>query len=163
AYWCKRPNPLAVSADAKDDEASVLAILRWLIVRQYTSRNESMGFERKSAFFSLRSHSDHRIPFLESACFNIDPRILIDQLFTDFSRPDGNNRGRTALLVEQASHYPPITTYAIGNKSKGLKLVSHNAQKTSLSYEKLGKLTKPTPPEKDCYELLVDWPESLAN
>ncbi|KXN93147.1 hypothetical protein AN958_00071 [Leucoagaricus sp. SymC.cos] len=30
-------------------------------------------------------------------------------------------------------------------------------------YEKLGKLTKPTPPEEDYHEFLVDWPESLAN
>ncbi|KXN83225.1 hypothetical protein AN958_01739 [Leucoagaricus sp. SymC.cos] len=34
AYWYKRPNPLVVSADAKDDEAGVQAVLRWLIHAQ---------------------------------------------------------------------------------------------------------------------------------
>ncbi|KAJ3857429.1 hypothetical protein EV368DRAFT_71021 [Lentinula lateritia] len=47
--------------------------------------------------------------------------------------PDINGRGETQLLVEQVSHHPPITAYAIENKSKGVKLVGHNAQKTSFS------------------------------
>jgi oxysterol-binding protein-related protein 9/10/11 len=47
--------------------------------------------------------------------------------------PDVNGRGRTDLLVEQVSHHPPITAYVIENKSKGIKLVGHNAQKTSFS------------------------------
>jgi hypothetical protein len=47
--------------------------------------------------------------------------------------PDLNGRGQTDLLVEQVSHHPPITAYAIENKSKGVKLVGHNAQKTSFS------------------------------
>jgi len=36
-------------------------------------------------------------------------------------------------VVEQVSHHPPITAYAIENKSKGLTLTGHNAQKTSFS------------------------------
>jgi hypothetical protein len=47
--------------------------------------------------------------------------------------PDTNNRGRTDLLVEQVSHHPPITAYVIENKMKRLRLVGHNAQKTSFS------------------------------
>jgi hypothetical protein len=47
--------------------------------------------------------------------------------------PDKNGRGLTELLVEQVSHHPPITAYIIENKSKGLRLVGHNAQKTSFS------------------------------
>jgi len=47
--------------------------------------------------------------------------------------PDKNGRGRTTLLVEQVSHHPPITAYTIENKTKGLKLVGHNAQKTTFS------------------------------
>jgi hypothetical protein len=47
--------------------------------------------------------------------------------------PDTNGRGVTELLVEQVSHHPPITAYIIENKSKGLKLIGHNAQKTSFS------------------------------
>ena len=47
--------------------------------------------------------------------------------------PDKNGRGITELLVEQVSHHPPITAYVIENKSKGLRLSGHNAQKTSFS------------------------------
>ena len=47
--------------------------------------------------------------------------------------PDKEGRGRTTLLVEQVSHHPPITAYVIENKSKGLSLTGHNAQKTSFS------------------------------
>ena len=39
----------------------------------------------------------------------------------------------TTLLVEQVSHHPPITAYRIENKTKGLVLTGHNAQKTSFS------------------------------
>lgn len=47
--------------------------------------------------------------------------------------PDKNGRGKTDLLSEQVSHHPPITAYVIQNRSKGVKLVGHNAQKTSFS------------------------------
>jgi len=35
--------------------------------------------------------------------------------------------------VEQVSHHPPITAYHIANKSRGLTLQGHSAQKTSFS------------------------------
>ena len=67
AYWCERPHLFAAIADAHDSEARALAVLRWFIVLffslslhpcphfllkstlkdQYTSRNESMGSEKK--------------------------------------------------------------------------------------------------------------------
>jgi hypothetical protein len=47
--------------------------------------------------------------------------------------PDKNGRGLTELLVEQVSHHPPITAYLIENKTKGITLIGHNAQKTSFS------------------------------
>lgn len=47
--------------------------------------------------------------------------------------PDKNGRGETSLLVEQVSHHPPITAYIIENRTKQLRLVGHNAQKTSFS------------------------------
>ncbi|KAJ3551917.1 hypothetical protein NP233_g12990 [Leucocoprinus birnbaumii] len=75
---------------------------------QYTSRNDSMGSEKKP----------------------LNP--VLGELFYGYW-PDSNGRGRTTLLVEQVSHHPPITAYVIENKSKGLKLVGHNAQKTSFS------------------------------
>ncbi|KXN85194.1 Protein KES1, partial [Leucoagaricus sp. SymC.cos] len=111
AYWCERPDLFAAIADAKDNEARALAVLRWFISTlkdQYTSRNESMGSEKKP----------------------LNP--VLGELFYGYW-PDQNNRGRTTLLVEQVSHHPPITAYVIENKSKGLKLVGHNAQKTSFS------------------------------
>ncbi|PPR00923.1 hypothetical protein CVT26_015533 [Gymnopilus dilepis] len=49
------------------------------------------------------------------------------------SWPDKNGRGLTELLVEQVSHHPPITAYIIENKHKHVRLVGHNAQKTSFS------------------------------
>lgn len=56
--------------------------------------------------------------------------------------PDSNpGQGTTTLLVEQVSHHPPITAYVIENKSKGLRLTGHNAQKTSFSGEFCAKVT----------------------
>ena len=49
------------------------------------------------------------------------------------AQPELDDRGRTTLVVEQVSHHPPITAYVIENKSKGLTLTGHNAQKTSFS------------------------------
>lgn len=56
--------------------------------------------------------------------------------------PDINGRGQTNLLVEQVSHHPPITAYVIENKQKGLRLVGHNAQKTSFSGDYLSFIHK---------------------
>ncbi len=47
--------------------------------------------------------------------------------------PDKDGRGRTDLIVEQVSHHPPITAFHIENKTKGVSLQGHNAQKTSFS------------------------------
>ncbi|EDR09428.1 uncharacterized protein LACBIDRAFT_319010 [Laccaria bicolor S238N-H82] len=111
AYWCERPDLFAAIADAKDGEDRTLAVLNWFISTlkdQYTSRNESMGSEKKP----------------------LNP--VLGELFYG-NWPDKNDRGLTELLVEQVSHHPPITAYIIENKSKGLRLVGHNAQKTSFS------------------------------
>ncbi|KAJ7482240.1 hypothetical protein B0H11DRAFT_2022253 [Mycena galericulata] len=111
AYWCERPELFAQIADAKTPEERSLAILKWFISTlkgQYTSRNESMGSEKKP----------------------LNPAL--GELFYG-TWPNKNGRGQTNLLVEQVSHHPPITAYVIENPSKGLKLVGHNAQKTSFS------------------------------
>jgi hypothetical protein len=50
AYWCERPELFAAIADARDSEDRALRVLRWFISTlkgQYTSRNESMGSEKK--------------------------------------------------------------------------------------------------------------------
>ncbi|THV02659.1 Oxysterol-binding protein [Dendrothele bispora CBS 962.96] len=111
AYWCERPELFSAIADQKTDEDRVLAVLKWFISTlkgQYTSRNESMGSEKKP----------------------LNP--VLGELFYGVW-PDRNGRGETKLLVEQVSHHPPITAYVIENESKGVKLVGHNAQKTSFS------------------------------
>ncbi|KAJ2915334.1 hypothetical protein MD484_g5055, partial [Candolleomyces efflorescens] len=111
AYWCERPDLFAAIADAKEGEDRHIAVLRWFISTlkdQYTSRNEEMGSEKKP----------------------LNP--VLGELFYGYW-PDKNGRGQTTLLVEQVSHHPPITAYFIENKSKGLKLTGHNAQKTTFS------------------------------
>ncbi|KAF4586212.1 Oxysterol binding protein [Pleurotus pulmonarius] len=111
AYWCERPELFAAIADAKSDEDRALAVLKWFISTlkgQYTSRNDTMGSEKKP----------------------LNP--VLGELFYGMW-PDKDGRGQTDLLVEQVSHHPPITAYVIENKAKGLKLVGHNAQKTSFS------------------------------
>ncbi|KAJ7126477.1 hypothetical protein C8R43DRAFT_1029172 [Mycena crocata] len=111
AYWCERPELFADIAAATTSEARALAVLKWFISTlkgQYTSRNESAGSEKKP----------------------LNPAL--GELFYG-SWPDKNGRGKTDLLVEQVSHHPPITAYVIENEQKGLKLVGHNAQKTSFS------------------------------
>ncbi|KDQ54554.1 hypothetical protein JAAARDRAFT_398176 [Jaapia argillacea MUCL 33604] len=50
AYWCERPELFAAIADATSDEDRAKRVLRWFISTlkgQYTSRNESMGSEKK--------------------------------------------------------------------------------------------------------------------
>ncbi|KAH9477070.1 Protein KES1 [Psilocybe cubensis] len=111
AYWCERPEYFAAIADAKPGQDRAIAVLRWFISTlkdQYTTRNETMGSEKKPLN-----------PVLGEVFYGV--------------WPDKNGRGRTELLVEQVSHHPPITAYVIENKSKGLRLVGHNAQKTSFS------------------------------
>ncbi|KAF8064172.1 hypothetical protein FPV67DRAFT_1671922 [Lyophyllum atratum] len=114
AYWCEHPDVFAAIADAPDDESRALAVLRWFITTlkgQYTSRNESMGSEKKPLN-----------PVLGELFYGIWP-----------APPSNPSQGTTSLLVEQVSHHPPITAYVIENKSKGLRLTGHNAQKTSFS------------------------------
>jgi len=86
---------------------------------------------RKSASFSAHSPG-MRIGFdLTFQLFRPLNPVLGELFYGHW--PDQNNRGRTALVVEQVSHHPPITAYVIENKSKGLSLTGHNAQKTSFS------------------------------
>ncbi|KAG6890200.1 hypothetical protein C0995_010211 [Termitomyces sp. Mi166 len=114
AYWCEHPDVFAAIADAPNDEARILAVLKWFIGTlkdQYTSRNESMGSEKKP----------------------LNP-VLGELFYGTWPAPASNpGQGETTLLVEQVSHHPPITAYVIENKSKGLRLTGHNAQKTSFS------------------------------
>ncbi|KAG1740144.1 uncharacterized protein EDB91DRAFT_1133189 [Suillus paluster] len=112
AYWCERPELFAAIADGKTEQARALAVLKWFISTlkgQYTSRNESMGSEKKP----------------------LNP--VLGELFYGYWPPTTTREGKTTLVVEQVSHHPPITAYHIENAQKGIILTGHNAQKTSFS------------------------------
>ncbi|TDL26967.1 Oxysterol-binding protein [Rickenella mellea] len=111
AYWCERPALFAAIPEGKTNEERALAVLKWFISTlkgQYTSRNETMGMEKKP----------------------LNP--VLGELFYGYW-PDKDGRGRTDLVVEQVSHHPPITAYYIANETKKVALQGHNAQKTSFS------------------------------
>ncbi|KAH7882179.1 hypothetical protein F5I97DRAFT_1913014 [Phlebopus sp. FC_14] len=112
AYWCERPELFAIIPDGKTEEDRALAVLRWFISTlkgQYTSRNESMGSEKKP----------------------LNP--VLGELFYGSWPANRERGGETTLVVEQVSHHPPITAYRIANDTKGVVLTGHNAQKTSFS------------------------------
>jgi len=111
AYWSERPELFAAIADGKTEGDRAKAVLKWFISTlkgQYTSRNETMGSEKKP----------------------LNP--VLGELFYGFW-PDKGGRGKQTIVVEQVSHHPPITAYYLANESKGLSLQGHNAQKTSFS------------------------------
>ncbi|KAG1774741.1 hypothetical protein EV702DRAFT_1122440 [Suillus placidus] len=112
AYWCERPELFAAIADGKTEQARALAVLKWFISTlkgQYTSRNESMGSEKKP----------------------LNP--VLGELFYGYWPANAARGGKTTLFVEQVSHHPPITAYRIENLDKGVTLTGHSAQKTSFS------------------------------
>ena len=52
AYWCERPDVFAAIAEAEPGQDRILAVLKWFISTlkdQYTSRNDQLGSEKKSA------------------------------------------------------------------------------------------------------------------
>ncbi|KAL7411620.1 Oxysterol-binding protein [Mrakia frigida] len=112
AYWCERPDMFAAIGDGKTPEERASLVLRWFICTlkgQYTSRNEKMGSEKKPLN-----------PVLGEVFFGTWPNL--------------NDRGETILVVEQVSHHPPITSYFIENKTKGVALQGASGQKTSFSF-----------------------------
>jgi len=111
SYWGERPTIFAAIADAPNDEQRHVRVLQWFISTlkgQYTSRNDQMGTEKKP----------------------LNP-VLGERFYGHWPSIAGS--GEQTLIVEQVSHHPPITAYIIENKSKGLVLQGHNAQKTSFS------------------------------
>ncbi|KAF8596933.1 Oxysterol-binding protein [Ceratobasidium sp. AG-I] len=111
AYWSERPELFAAIADGKTEADRAKAVLKWFISTlkgQYTSRNETMGSEKKP----------------------LNP--VLGELFYGYW-PDKGGRGKQTIVVEQVSHHPPITAYYLANESKGLALQGHSAQKTSFS------------------------------
>jgi len=111
SYWGERPSLFAAIADAPNDEERHVRVLKWFISTlkgQYTTRNDQMGSEKKPLN-----------PVLGELFYGHWPSIA--------------GSGEQTLVVEQVSHHPPITAYIIENKSKGLALQGHNAQKTTFS------------------------------
>ncbi|KAF8762041.1 Oxysterol-binding protein [Rhizoctonia solani] len=111
AYWSERPELFSAIADGKTELDRAKAVLKWFISTlksQYTSRNETMGSEKKP----------------------LNP--VLGELFYGHW-PDKNGRGKQTIVVEQVSHHPPITAYYLANEAKGLALQGHNAQKTTFS------------------------------
>jgi oxysterol-binding protein-related protein 9/10/11 len=66
---------------------------------------------------------------------------VLGELFYGFWPPTPTCASKTDLLVEQVSHHPPITAYVIrnytvdkkGGQKERVRLIGHNAQKTSFS------------------------------
>ncbi|KAN0141981.1 hypothetical protein V8E53_000443 [Lactarius tabidus] len=111
AYWCERPELFAAISEGTTAKDRAKRVLKWFISTlkgQYTSRNETMGSEKKP----------------------LNP--VLGELFYGHW-PDKNGRGLTTLVVEQVSHHPPITAYYISNESRKISLQGHSAQKTSFS------------------------------
>ncbi|SJX63731.1 related to KES1-Member of an oxysterol-binding protein family [Sporisorium reilianum f. sp. reilianum] len=111
AYWGEHPDEFAKISTGKDEVERMNLVLKWFIGTlkgQFTARNTSMGSEKKP----------------------LNP--ILGELFLG-KWPDKAGRGETILTAEQVSHHPPITAYHIENKTAGVTLEGHCAQKTSFS------------------------------
>ncbi|PWN38645.1 Oxysterol-binding protein [Ceraceosorus guamensis] len=111
SYWGEHPELFAACAQGRDDVERMTNVLRWFIGTlkgQYTSRNTSMGSEKKP----------------------LNP--ILGELFIG-SWPEQKGEGETTLVAEQVSHHPPITAYHISNEKAGVSLEGHSAQKTSFT------------------------------
>ncbi|KAG6867538.1 hypothetical protein C0993_001502 [Termitomyces sp. T159_Od127] len=94
-----------------------------------------MGSEKKSvvSLRSLLGRARGAVLIALLCCRPLNP-VLGELFYGTWPAPASNpGQGKTTLLVEQVSHHPPITAYVIENKTKGLRLTGHNAQKTSFS------------------------------
>lgn len=88
----------------------MLAVTKWFLStlrRQYTSRNEKLGSEKKPLN-----------PFL-------------GELFLGTWKDE--KVGDTRLISEQVSHHPPVTAYAIVNEKNKVRLEGYNGQRASFS------------------------------
>lgn len=111
SYWGEQPDTLTAIIEGKTPEERMAAVLRWFIATlkgQYTSRNTSMGSEKKP----------------------LNP--ILGELFLG-AWPASGERGETTLTAEQVSHHPPITAYALENAKAGVSVVGHSGQKTSFN------------------------------
>ncbi|KAE9985632.1 hypothetical protein BLS_006715 [Venturia inaequalis] len=109
SYWCEHPSLFVAPAAEKDPAKRALLVLKWFLStlkQQYSSRNETLGSEKKPLN-----------PFLGEL----------------FLAKWVDTAGETQLVSEQVSHHPPVTAYCILNQEKGVRLQGYNAQKASIS------------------------------
>ncbi|KAL8277101.1 hypothetical protein RQP46_010529 [Phenoliferia psychrophenolica] len=107
SYWGEADEAFGKIADGTSTEQRQLLVTEWFIATlagQFTRREKETGSEKKP----------------------LNP-ILGEQFLGDWKK------GETRLQAEQVSHHPPITGYFLENKSKGVSLQGHCAQKTSFS------------------------------
>ncbi|KAH3663999.1 hypothetical protein OGAPHI_004713 [Ogataea philodendri] len=121
-YWSEHVDlflaPNFIRQEANDIDAvelkHMVAVLRWFISTlksQYCSRAESLGGEKKPLN-----------PFLGE---------LFLGKWTDQSA--SKQHGDTLLVSEQVSHHPPITAYAIENKTNKTVLQGYNGVRAFMS------------------------------
>ncbi|KAF2398292.1 Oxysterol-binding protein [Trichodelitschia bisporula] len=109
SYWAEHPSLFVAPAHEQDPAKRALLVLKWFIStlkQQYSSRNESLGSEKKPLN-----------PFLGE---------LFLGRWTDAA-------GTTELVSEQVSHHPPITAYSISNKEHGVRLQGFCGQNAWIS------------------------------
>ncbi|AET38145.1 oxysterol-binding protein KES1 Ecym_2413 [Eremothecium cymbalariae DBVPG len=120
-YWCQHPDLFLNATFIKEPQDGtpaellrMIAVTRWFVSTlrsQYSSRNESMEYEKKPLN-----------PFLGE--------LFVGQWEGDHSNPD---LGETVLLSEQVSHHPPITAYAVYNDKNKVVLQGYNQVKSSFA------------------------------
>ncbi|KAK9454366.1 hypothetical protein V1511DRAFT_522055 [Dipodascopsis uninucleata] len=109
-FWGEHPSLFVAPTMIIDPEERALSVFKWFIATlkgQYTSRNETMGSEKKPLN-----------PFL-------------GELF--LGKWETEDEGKTILVSEQVSHHPPVTAYSIYNDTYGVQLQGYNGQKASFS------------------------------
>ncbi|KAK9237646.1 hypothetical protein V1525DRAFT_403367 [Lipomyces kononenkoae] len=109
-FWAELPDAFVAPTMILDKEERALAVLKWFIATlkgQYTSRNETLGSEKKPLN-----------PFLGE--------VFLGKWETE-------TEGTTILVSEQVSHHPPVTAYAIYNDIYGIELQGYNGQKASFA------------------------------
>jgi len=112
AYWGENPELFVAPTFEADPELRALSVLKWFLAtlrRQYTSRNEKLGSEKKPLN-----------PFL-------------GELFLGVWKSEDPKVGDTRLISEQVSHHPPVTAYALINEKNGVRLEGYNGQKAGFS------------------------------
>lgn len=124
-YWSEHPNLLieptfikpSSNTDQTEEEAlalqRIIGVTKWFISTlrsQYCLRNESMGSEKKP----------------------LNP-FLGETFVGKWESSSDKKLGETILLSEQVSHHPPVTAYAVQNKTNNVSLQGYNGIRATIS------------------------------